>query len=104
MAQTPFVNKTDHQLNRLFESAILARRETAGTVPFNVEERVLADWRRRARLDDGLFGMLPLLRLALGLACAVVVATLAFHFRELSQPPGDEVAIINSPLSLSALP
>ena len=98
------MNKNDQQLNRLFKSAILAGRESVGAVPFEVEERVLADWRSHSRSDNGLCGMLPLLRLALVLACSVVVAALAFDYREMSQPPADEVAIINSPLSLSALP
>ena len=98
------MNRTDHQLNRLFESATLAGRAAAGTVPLDVEERVLAEWRSHIGSDDGLFGMLPLLRLALVMACGTVLATLAFHFRELSQTPSDDVTIINSPLSLSALP
>lgn len=98
------MNKADHDLQRLYKAAAQAAREIPAEVPFDLERRVLALWRSGAAAVDEFFSPLPLYRRALAFACALVVAALAFYCWELSQPPSDEVVIINSPVSLTYLP
>lgn len=98
------MNNSDHQLRRLFQAAARAPGEAPAEIPSTLECRVLAMWRTGAGREDALFGLLPLFRGACVLACVLALASVAFHYRELVQPPSDEVVIINSPVSLTYLP
>jgi hypothetical protein len=91
-------------LQRLFEAAALAPREAPAEIPFVLECRILALWRAGAGRDDDLSGLLPLFRRACALACGLAVMALAVNYRELAQPPADEVVIINSPVALTEEP
>jgi hypothetical protein len=94
----------DRDLQRLLAAAAQAPREAPVEVPFTVECRILALWRAGAGRDDALFGLLPLFRRACVLACVLALLALAFNFRELAQPPSDEVVIINSAVALTEVP
>jgi hypothetical protein len=98
------MNESDHDLERLYNAAAQAPREIPGEVPLGLERRVLALWRSGAAAVDEFFSPLPLYRRGLALACALVVAALAFYCWELSQQPSDEVVIINSPVSITYFP
>lgn len=98
------MNKSDHDLKRLYKAAAQAARDIPAEIPFDLERRVLALWRSGAAAVDEFFSPLPLYRRALAFACALVVVALAFYCWELSQSPSDEVVIINSPVSLTFLP
>jgi hypothetical protein len=98
------MNKPDHDLKRLYKAAAQGARDIPAEMPFDLERRVLALWRSGAAAVDEFFSPLPLYRRALAFACALVVAALAFYCWEWSQPPSDEVVIINAPVSLTYLP
>ena len=98
------MNKSEFDLKRLLKAAAQATRVVPLEVPFEIERRVLALWRSGAAVVDEFFSPLPLYRRALAFACMLVIAALAFYCWEWSQPPSDEVVIINSPVSLTYLP
>ena len=97
------MNPLDHHLARLFRAAAEARRHAPSEAPWSLESRVMAQLRSEAMGVDEFFP-LPLFRRALVLACALVLVAFAFNFRELTQPPSDEVVIINSPVAMNDLP
>lgn len=98
------MDRSDHDLKRLLKAAAQAPRELPAEVPLELERRVLSLWRNGVAAVDEFFSPLPLYRRALAFACALVVAALVFYCWEVSQPPSDEVVIINSPVSLNYLP
>jgi hypothetical protein len=98
------MNKAAHDLKRLLQAAAQAARDNPAEIPFGLERQVLVLWRNGAAVVDEFFSPLPLYRRALAFACGLVVVALAFYCWESSQPPSDEVVIINSPVSLNALP
>jgi hypothetical protein len=98
------MNKAAHDLKRLLKAAAQAARDIPAEIPFELERQVLVLWRNGAAAVDEFFSPLPLYRRALAFACALVVVALAFYCWESSQPPSDEVVIINSPVSLNSLP
>jgi len=93
----------DNQLDRLFKAAAQARRFGPAQMPFAVESRVLAQWRQGASAADDWFSLLPLFRRSFALACALALIALAVSYLRLRQP-SDEIAIINSVMTLSYLP
>ena len=98
------MNKSDHDLKRLFKAAAQAPRAVCAEMPFDLERRVLALWRSGAAVVDDFFSPLPLYRRALAFACALVIVALAFYCWDLSEQPSDDVVIINSPVTLNYLP
>ena len=98
------MNRSEHDLKRLYKAAAQAARDIPDEVPFDLERRVLALWQSGATAVDEFFSPLPLYRRALALACVLVVVALAFYCWGLGQQPPDEVVIINSPVSLNYLP
>lgn len=98
------VNTSDHQLGRLLKAASRARGETVHAISEAAEERAIRSWADSVAIENGFFWMLPLLRRALALAYAVALAALVFRCYEPAQPAADEVAIVNSSVSLSYLP
>jgi hypothetical protein len=98
------MNMFDHQLDRLFKTARRAPGDGPHAIPVAVESRALALWADGVAADNGLFWALPLLRQALAVACALALAAALFDCCEPAQPAADEVAIVNSPISLSYLP
>lgn len=97
-------NKSEHDLKRLLRAAARASREAGHEVPLHLERRVLAVWRSGGTAVDDFFSPLPLYRRALALACALVLAALAYCCWELSDPLPDDVVIINTPVTLNYLP
>jgi hypothetical protein len=98
------MNKSDHDLKRLYKAAAQAPKDISDEVPFDLERRVLALWRSGAAAVDEFFSPLPLYRRGLAFACVLVVAALAFYCWESSQQPSDEVVIINSSVSITYFP
>jgi hypothetical protein len=98
------MNPNHRDLQRLFAAAARAPREAPVEAPFAVECRILALWRAGAGREDALLGLLPLFRRACVLACVLALISLAFNFRELAQPPSDEVVLINSAVALTEVP
>ena len=98
------MNKSDHDLKRLFKAAAQAPRAFCAEMPFDLERRVLALWRSGAAAMDDFFSPLPLYRRALAFACALVIVAFAFYCWDLSEQPSDDVVIINSPVTLNYLP
>ena len=98
------MNKSDHDLKRLYKAAARAARDIPAEIPLHLERRVLALWRSGAAVVDEFFSPLPLYRRALAFACVLVIVALAFYCWGLNQQPSDEVVIINSPVSLTYLP
>jgi hypothetical protein len=98
------INRSEHDLKRLFKAAAQAPRDVPAEVPFDLERRVLALWRSGTAAVDEFFSPLPLYRRALAFACVLVVVALAFYCWGLTQQPSDEVVIINSPVNLTYLP
>ena len=93
----------DHPLDRLFKAAAQAPRPVPATTPFALESRVLAQWRRGESLDETLFGLLPLFRGGLALACAIALVAVTFSLREPAQPL-DELIVLESVTELTYLP
>ena len=98
------MNIFDYQLERLFETASRARGETVRPISPALEERAMASWADRVAAERGFHWVLPLLRRALALAYGVALAALVFHCYGPAQPSADEVAILNSSISMSDLP
>ena len=93
----------NNSLERLFKSAAHACRPLPTEAPFALEARVLAQWRRQSPEADELFGLLPLFRRGLTLACLIAVASMAFSYAG-GQPAPEEVAILNSVPEINYLP
>ena len=98
------VNTFDHQLERLLKAASRARGETVRPISEALEEHAMASWAERLAAEKGFYWVLPLLRRALALAYGVALAALVFHCYAPAQPSADEVAILNSSISMSDLP
>jgi hypothetical protein len=98
------MNDSEHDLKRLLKSAARAPRSFPTEMPFDLERRVLALWRSGAAAVDEFFSPIPLYRRALAFACVLVIAAVAFYCWEMSEPPSDDVVIINSPVTLNYLP
>jgi hypothetical protein len=92
-------------LGRLFKAATQAPlRELPVEAPLAVERRAIVQWRNGT---DGMvedwFSFLPVLRRGLAFACALAIVVLVFTYVERDEP-ADEIAIIDSVMSLSYLP
>jgi hypothetical protein len=92
-------------LGRLFKAAAQAPpREVPAKAPFAVERRAIAQWRNGT---DGMvedwFTFLPVFRRGLAFACGLALVALVFTYVERDEP-ADEVAIIDSVMTLSYLP
>lgn len=95
----------DSELEHLLKSAARARRPLPEQVPFALEARVLAQWRRgSAAAGEAAQFFLPLLRRAALCACLLMLLSIAFSYRALLSGDNDEVALANSAIDLSVLP
>ncbi len=98
------MNDLNGQLERLLRSAAAARSSTPEVVlPYSVEARVLAAWRFRGNSSPDLAAAFRLLRLGLGIACAVALVAVSISWRT-TQPEVDDVyAISNATDNLALL-
>lgn len=98
------MSDSEHDLNRLFQSAAEAPQELPGVPSHALEQRILARWRNRAEAAEEWFTHLSLYRRALVAAFALALVALAVYFPVLTQERADDVEIINTPVSLTFLP
>jgi hypothetical protein len=82
------MNREEHALKRLLASARKSPRETAGSIPFSQEARILAAWRSSAPGED-LSWMAGSFRRAVILAGIVMVASIGWvQFMNAREVPG----------------
>jgi hypothetical protein len=88
-------------LDRLLKAAAAAPKPTASPLPFAVEARVLAAW-RRGEPDSELAALVSLFRRGLACACgvAMLVTTLCWFGRE---PAGASLTVEEFALSADAI-
>ncbi len=99
------MNGRNEQLNQLLKSAARASLPLPVEAPFAVQAKVLAHWRRwPADSSDLAHAFLPLIRRAAVCACILMLLSLAFTYRTLSNPESEEVIIANSAVDLTLLP
>src|SRR5437660_9043852 len=72
----------DEKIDRLLRSAARAREETAATMPFGFDTRVVALWRAAAPKTNG---VMSLLRSVILLSTAVIVISTIAAVREANQ-------------------
>jgi len=85
------MNSMNRDLDRLLRAAATAPEPEPQALPFAVEARVLAQW-RRGGAPDAWFSVLPVLRRGLACACVLTLAVLALSLRQINQTPNDELA------------
>lgn len=94
------MNPMDRHLDRLFKAAAAAPKEQPGELAFAVEARVLTHW-RASRSEGEMPFLLPLFRKGLAFACALMVASLALSWREMSRRSADEQTLANAVVNLA---
>jgi hypothetical protein len=99
------MNSIDQQLEQLLNSAARAPRNLPRETPFRVEAKVLAQWRSRpGGAGEVAHFLLPLLRRAALCACLLMLVSIAFSYRAITNGENDEAAIANSAVDLTLLP
>ena len=84
----------NEKIDRLLRSAARAREETAATMPFGFDTRVVALW--RAGLPNDNNGLVPLLRRVAVLAVAVIAISSAAVVYELNQETATDELFTNT--------
>jgi hypothetical protein len=95
------MNFTDSCLQRLFRAAARTPEPLPAEVPFGLEARILASWRRGAPSEES--ELLPLVRGACICACAIILITAALNWRSLTEPPPNELMIVDSVIRISLI-
>ena len=92
-------------LDRLLKAAAQApAREIPGEAPLPIRRAAFAQWRNGSgAMSEDWYTFLPVLRGGLAFACGIALVALAFTYAERDQT-SDEVAIIDSVMTLSYLP
>jgi hypothetical protein len=97
-------NDLNRQLERLLRSAAAANPSTVATaLPYAVEARVLAAWRRRGTAGSDLASALRLLRYGLGIACGVALVAVSVTWHGTQQESDDISAISNATDNIALL-
>ena len=98
------MKERDVRLNRLFDTARLARPEgEPGAMPLHLKRRVLNKWRAEASEERGR-SMTVIFRGAFACAAIVMFATIAWSFADLAYDPESDVAIANYELRADVMP
>jgi len=89
----------DKKIDRLLRSAAQARKETAATMPFGFDMRVVALWRAAGSRTNGVMSLIR--RVAVLSAAVIVISTIAAvreasQNREISESFTNEFAIADS--------
>lgn len=96
------MNQIDSCLERLFRAA-RSDGDAPASLPFTVEMRVLAAWRRGLRDATTDFLYLPLIRGACLCACAIILISTALSLQFLTEPPPSELVVVDSVIQLSLM-
>ena len=97
------MNRIDHQLDRLFRAAGRAPKRAVNDVPFALEARILAGWRRAVAPRDTPL-LLPFLRFTALCAGVVLAISLVFYFSDNASTAENELAVSGAPIQLVLLP
>lgn len=89
-------------LDRLFESAARAPRPALSAMPAHLPTRVLADWRMKAS-ESEFPPVAWLLRIGLGLACAIMLTVTALHYEQETQEDFYGLDVLNPAINLTML-
>jgi hypothetical protein len=89
----------DEEIDRLLRSAAQAREETAATMPFGFDTRVVALWRAALPTANGVMSLVR--RVAVLSAAVIVISTIAAvreanQSREIGESFANEFAIADS--------
>ena len=98
------MNRTDHQLDRLFRAAARAPERVVNNAPLALEARVLAGWRRAAPPTDTPLLLLPFLRFTALCAGVVLAISLVIYFSDNISTAENELAVSGAPIQLVLLP
>ena len=97
------MDKIDHQTTRLLKAASDAPPPLPEAVPFGLEARILASWRRVRQPDSSVF-LAALFHRAVICACALMVFSVLLNYRANENETGDELAIANYEMRMSLMP
>ena len=82
------MNHDEHALRRLLKAASQSPTETSEAMPFALEARILAQWRRAAVEDDSML-LIGLFRRAVVCAVAVMIMSIGWsQFSAAREVPG----------------
>lgn len=96
------MNSMNRNLDRLLRAAATAPAPETAALPFAVEARVLARWRRGGTVDEWL-GLRPVLRRGLACACVLTLAVVALSLREMRHTAAEELAFPNAVVNLALM-
>jgi hypothetical protein len=96
------MNQIDSCLERLFRAARRAC-DAPASVPFALEMRVLAAWRRGFQESAAEVMYLPLIRGACLCACAIILISTALSLQFMAEPPPSELVVVDSVIQLSLM-
>jgi hypothetical protein len=94
------MNPIDQSLERLLRAAAQAPESIPCEAPFPLETRILAAWRSGGSEEPS--GTLdPLLRRAFYCACGILLLAIAFSLHSGSEPPPNEILMMDSAIELT---
>jgi hypothetical protein len=97
------MKKSDDPLPRLFRAAALASKEAPGSPPCNLEDRLIARWRKSESEDESAL-LVNLLRPALLLAGCIMVISLGWAWMQSSNENTAETALANYAMNIQLPP
>ena len=98
------MSKLDDRLDRLLRAAAAVAPRSAHTeVPFRIEARVLAAW-RRSRSEPEMAGVLPLLRQGLALASVLTALAVGGTYWQLHRVATDVLTMPHAVVRAASIP
>ncbi len=94
----------DVKLQRLFAAARQAPEPPAAEMPPYLQTRILAHWRAQSGGARSWLSVARLLRLGLAAACGIMLACIAWTYRDLSHYPDTYVELANVRANADLLP
>jgi hypothetical protein len=97
------MKKSDDPLPRLFRAATMAPDEAAAPPPFDLENRLIAQWRNAGTEDESAL-LVHLLRSAVLFAACIMVLSMGWNWMQSSNENAAETALANYALNIQLTP
>jgi hypothetical protein len=98
------VKRRNDQLQRLFEAAKVAARESPEAIPNGLKARILAQWRSTMEMDEAWRILMFWFRRALFCASLVMVLSLVWWAQDMTSGPPSDLAIANYEVRSDLMP
>jgi hypothetical protein len=96
------MNRTDFNLQRLYRAAAASPSELPAEAPFALETRIMASWRSSLR-HDAPRSLVPVFRVALLSACAIILISIGLSLRSLDESPPNEMFVVDRAIQLTLM-